>query len=92
MPPVAKAGGDQSVQLPINVIQLNGSSSSDDLEIISFRWTREDSSLAIGTIVGNSSNEPVFIGKYTEIWSDVKTSKIHFILKFYFLLHFICDN
>lgn len=58
---MANAGGDQSVTLPVNVIQLNGSRSSDDLQIVSFRWTREESSLAIGTIVGNSSNEPVLL-------------------------------
>uniref|UniRef100_A0A1A9WUV5 MANSC domain-containing protein n=1 Tax=Glossina brevipalpis TaxID=37001 RepID=A0A1A9WUV5_9MUSC len=60
-PPVANAGGDQSVTLPLSAIYLNGSSSYDDLDIVKYQWTREDSSLAAGQIVGNSNKESVMI-------------------------------
>lgn len=59
--PIANAGGDQSVTLPVNVIYLNGTKSSDDLAIMNWTWTRESSSLAIGTVVGNTHNEPILM-------------------------------
>lgn len=40
---------------------MNGSQSSDDLAITKYEWTRDDTSLAIGTIVGNTNNEPILI-------------------------------
>lgn len=52
-PPVANAGGDQTVTLPISVVVLNGSRSSDDLEITKWLWERDGSSLAMGTIISN---------------------------------------
>ena len=58
---MANAGGDQTITLPQNAIYINGSKSSDDLGIVSYSWTRESSSLAIGTIVGNSDKEAVLI-------------------------------
>lgn len=58
-PPVAHAGGDQSVTMPTNTIFMNGTQSNDDLGIVKFEWTRDSSSLAMGTIVGNSNHEPV---------------------------------
>lgn len=60
-PPVANAGGDQSITLPISAIYFNGSLSSDDLEVVKYQWTREDASLAAGKIVGNTDNTPVMI-------------------------------
>ena len=40
-PPVANAGTDQTITLPINTITLNGSGSSDpDNNIVSFIWTK----------------------------------------------------
>ncbi|KAL9928695.1 dyslexia-associated protein KIAA0319-like protein [Glossina fuscipes fuscipes] len=60
-PPVANAGGDQSVTLPLSAIYLNGSSSYDDLSVAKYQWTREDSSLAAGQIVGNSNKESIMI-------------------------------
>lgn len=62
--PVARAGGDQTITLPTNSIYMNGSGSSDDLEIVKFEWKRDDSSLAIGTIVGNTDHERVLIVSY----------------------------
>lgn len=60
-PPVANAGGDQSITLPVSAIYFNGSSSSDDLSVVKYQWTREDASLAAGQIVGNTDNSPVMI-------------------------------
>ena len=52
--PKANAGGDLSVSLPLKWIILNGSSSTDDLGIESWLWTREPESLAAGAIIANS--------------------------------------
>lgn len=60
-PPIANAGGDQSVTLPTKTIYLNGTKSNDDFRIVNFTWTRDGSSLAMGTIVGDSNHEPVLI-------------------------------
>lgn len=60
-PPVAHAGGDQSITLPQNTIYLNGSQSSDDLGIVMYEWTRDGTSLAVGSIIGNSDHEPILI-------------------------------
>lgn len=60
-PPIAHAGGDQSITLPRNSIYMNGSQSNDDLGIVKYEWIRDGTSLAIGTIVGNSDHEPVLV-------------------------------
>ena len=60
-PPKANAGGDQTLTLPLSAIYLNGSKSSDDLGIVKYLWTRDDSSLAYGNIVGLSDHEAVLI-------------------------------
>lgn len=60
-PPVAHAGGDQTVTLPTNSIYMDGTKSTDDLGIVKYEWTRDSTSLAIGTIVGNTDHEPVLI-------------------------------
>lgn len=60
-PPVANAGGDQSITLPVSAIYLNGTKSSDDLGVVRYTWTRDGGSLAIGNIVGNTSSEAVLI-------------------------------
>lgn len=58
-PPKADAGGDRTVFLPVDVVSLNGSRSADDVEIISWHWTRDPSSLAAGHILENSSFSPI---------------------------------
>lgn len=58
---MAHAGGDQTVTMPANTIYMNGSTSNDDLGIVKYEWTRDSTSLAIGTIVGNTDHEPVLI-------------------------------
>ncbi|XP_073820861.1 dyslexia-associated protein KIAA0319-like protein [Musca autumnalis] len=60
-PPVANAGGDQSITLPVSAIYFNGSLSSDDLGVVKYQWTREDASLAAGQIVGTTDSSPVMI-------------------------------
>ncbi|XP_043247058.1 dyslexia-associated protein KIAA0319-like protein isoform X2 [Amphibalanus amphitrite] len=53
-PPVADAGGDLTVHLPVSVVTLNGSRSSDDVRIVSWKWSRDGSSLAAGRVVGDT--------------------------------------
>lgn len=63
--PVAHAGGDQSITLPVKSIYMNGSTSSDDLGIEKFEWIRDSSSLAVGTVLANSDHEPVLIVSFS---------------------------
>lgn len=62
-PPKANAGGDQVLTAPISVLIINGSQSSDDLRIGQWLWTRDQSSLAIGTIVQDTDKSPVLMVK-----------------------------
>jgi hypothetical protein len=39
-PPVANAGKDTAIRLPVNSIVLDGSASSDDVFIMSYHWTK----------------------------------------------------
>nr|CAD7429431.1 unnamed protein product [Timema monikensis] len=59
--PKANGGGDQTVVLPVSVVVLNGSQSSDDLGIVHWQWTREGSSLALGKVVGETDTSPVLM-------------------------------
>ena len=59
--PIAHGGGDLSITLPVNVVKLNGSMSSDDLAIVNYTWTRDGKSLAVGNIIGNTNHEAVFM-------------------------------
>ncbi len=49
--PVANAGGDKVVDLPISWVIVDGSMSKDDKGIVSYRWTRQDKSLAAGVCI-----------------------------------------
>lgn len=60
-PPVANAGGDQTVTMPVNTMYLNGSKSTDDLAVTSYAWKRDGSSVAIGTVIGDSDKQPVLV-------------------------------
>lgn len=68
--PTADAGPDFEVELPKNVVMLNGSNSKDDWAIVKWKWTRDDKSLAIGNIAEKTDEQPVLIltdiavGKY----------------------------
>lgn len=60
--PVARiVGGNQNISLPLSVLVLNGSLSSDDLAIVNYSWAREGDSLAIGTVIANSEHESVLM-------------------------------
>jgi hypothetical protein len=48
--PIANAGGDQIVILPADLVVLNGSRSTDDRGIVSYKWTMEASSPAAGVM------------------------------------------
>lgn len=60
-PPKANAGGDQTVILPTSIVLLNGSQSIDDLGIVSWKWTREPDSLAIGRVLGKSDSTSILM-------------------------------
>lgn len=60
--PIARiAGGNQNLTLPLSALVLNGTSSSDDLAIVNFSWTRESDSLAVGNVIGTSDHEAVLM-------------------------------
>lgn len=54
----------------MSAIILNGSRSNDDLGITNYSWTRESSSLAIGTIIENSNEKPVLVVNQTLILNE----------------------
>ncbi|XP_052763495.1 dyslexia-associated protein KIAA0319-like protein [Mya arenaria] len=58
-PPVAHAGGNLEVQLPLGLVTLDGSQSTDDHRITGFHWQREPGSLAAGDILNNSDHQAV---------------------------------
>lgn len=60
-PPRANAGGDRSIQLPCNLVVLNGSASTDDVGIVSYEWIRDSSSLAAGEILQGSETTPLLM-------------------------------
>lgn len=60
-PPKADAGGDQVLSLPLSMLILNGTKSSDDFRIVSWRWARVSSGMAAGTVVLNSDTQPVLM-------------------------------
>lgn len=45
----------------MSVLVLNGTSSSDDLAIVNYSWTRESDSLAVGNVIGTSDKEAVLM-------------------------------
>lgn len=53
--PKANAGGDRTIFLPADVVCLDGSGSTDEVEVVAWHWTREPSSLAAGRVLENSS-------------------------------------
>lgn len=60
-PPKADAGGDKVLNLPVPVLILNGSRSSDDFRIVSWKWARSGSGLAAGTVILDSDTQPVLM-------------------------------
>ncbi|KAG5899774.1 hypothetical protein JTB14_006109 [Gonioctena quinquepunctata] len=68
--PTADAGKDFDVELPKNVVILNGSNSKDDWAIVRWKWIRDENSLALGNIAEKTDESPILIltdltmGKY----------------------------
>lgn len=68
--PKANAGGDFEISLPRNVVTLNGTASSDDWAVTRWRWTRHETSLAVGNIAEKSDETPLLqltdlvVGRY----------------------------
>jgi hypothetical protein len=63
-PPVANAGPDQTITLPVNTVQINGSGSSDpDNNIASYAWTKISGpasiTIATPTIIQSSVSDLV---------------------------------
>ncbi len=52
-PPVANAGPDQTITLPTNTVTLNGTKSTDDNGITTYKWTKKSGGAA--TIVSANS-------------------------------------
>ncbi|UYV60199.1 KIAA0319L [Cordylochernes scorpioides] len=57
-PPRANAGGDKTVVATQDVVVLNGSTSWDDVGIVSWQWSRDPSSLASGVELEDSATQP----------------------------------
>lgn len=68
--PVANAGGNFEIDLPRNVVVLNGTKSSDDWAVTRWKWTRHESSIAVGNIAEKSDETPLLqltdlvVGRY----------------------------
>jgi len=56
-PPVANAGDDVTIRLPVTSVQLNGAGSTDDRFIVSYRW--ELTSPTDGNVVLTNLYSPV---------------------------------
>lgn len=59
--PVANAGGNFTVELPRNVVFINGTKSKDDWAIVRWQWQRDLSSIAIGKIAEGTDSSPILI-------------------------------
>ncbi|KAK4299125.1 hypothetical protein Pmani_028567 [Petrolisthes manimaculis] len=77
--PVASAGGDQSVTLPVSVVVVDGSGSTDDVAVSRWLWERDPASLAAGTVINGSNTSPILMfsdvvaGRYVwklTVWDD----------------------
>ena len=60
-PPKSNAGGDQSITLPVNSLNLSGSGTSNGGVVTSYLWTKI-SGPAAGTITNNNSASPTLTG------------------------------
>ncbi|MBN3314362.1 K0319 protein, partial [Atractosteus spatula] len=58
-PPVARAGGSHVLVLPNNSVILDGSASTDDQGIVSYRWVRDGQSPASGDVIYGSEHQAV---------------------------------
>ncbi|XP_052813412.1 uncharacterized protein LOC128240703 isoform X3 [Mya arenaria] len=78
IPPVANAGNDVTIQLPLDYVTLDGTQSSDDGKIVSYNWVLTDGASSDVDIIGNGTPIPAITnlkqGNYTfslEVTDDV---------------------
>ncbi|KAM7429253.1 hypothetical protein ABFA07_019869 [Porites harrisoni] len=68
-PPVARAGNDVVIVLPVDHVVLYGNGSTDDKGIVSYEWSKTPSSPAVGDMQGTSSPilkvSNMVVGDYT---------------------------
>ncbi|XP_048730594.2 dyslexia-associated protein KIAA0319-like protein isoform X2 [Ostrea edulis] len=57
--PISHAGGEIIVTLPVTLVEIDGSKSSDDKKIVRYSWARDAKSLAAGDILNNTDHEAV---------------------------------
>ncbi|XP_068202619.1 dyslexia-associated protein KIAA0319-like protein isoform X2 [Palaemon carinicauda] len=72
--PKANAGGDFSVTLPVSVIAVDGSQSSDDVSVTKWKWERDSTSLAAGMVINASDSSPVLM--FTDVVAGVYVWKL----------------
>ena len=58
-PPVANAGADQAITLPLNNISLNGSGTDADGTVVSYQWTKISGPASYNITSPNSANTSV---------------------------------
>lgn len=68
-PPVARAGNDVVIVLPVDHVTLYANGSTDDKGIVSYEWSKTPSSPAVGDMQGTSSQtlkvSNMVVGDYT---------------------------
>lgn len=83
IPPKANGGGDFTVTLPVSLVKVDGSASTDDVKIVKWKWERLPTSLAAGRVLGVSASSPVLlltglvVGQYQwklTVWDDQDAS------------------
>nr|XP_027218002.1 dyslexia-associated protein KIAA0319-like protein isoform X1 [Penaeus vannamei] len=74
MPPKANAGGDFSVTLPVSVVMVDGSKSSDDVAVTKWLWEKEAMSLAAAKVINSSDHSPVLM--FTDVVAGVYIWKL----------------
>lgn len=57
--PVARTAHNLVIQLPHDIIKLDGSQSTDDGTALKYSWTKSSSSPGAGNVLDNTDTEPV---------------------------------
>ena len=61
-PPIADAGDDIEIQLPINKVTLSGDGSSDDIEVVRYQWELLSGDAQTLEIEGEDTANPTVSG------------------------------
>ncbi|XP_032240196.2 dyslexia-associated protein KIAA0319-like protein isoform X3 [Nematostella vectensis] len=90
-PPVARAGNDVVLTLPVNHVVLYGNSSTDDKGIASYEWSKTPSSPAVGDMQGTNSpqlkvsnmvlGDYTFVLKVTDTGGQSATSRVTVVVQ-----------